>query len=180
MNEQSTELTIPASKANLYGFLAVIVLAPLLLAPFYQIWGLSFAQISQNLHSHGLYFFLILVIGTVVHELIHGATAAWYAGIGWENIRFGIQWQSLTPYCHSKIPMTAKKYRYVVFMPLIILGIFPYFISLGTGSGWLLTIGITFTLAAAGDVMILWLMRKISANEMVQDHPTKIGLLVNE
>jgi len=180
MNSQSTELSIPAIKANLYGLLATIILAPILLIPFHQIWGLNFAMILGNLRSNSLYFFLILIVGTILHELIHGATAAWFAGIGWKNIRFGMQWQSLTPYCHSKIPMTAKKYRYVVVMPLIILGFVPYLISLINGSGWLLTIGIIFTLAAAGDLMILWLMRKITSDKMVQDHPTKIGLLLNE
>ena len=97
-----------------------------------------------------------------------------------EKYQVGIQWQSLTPYCHSKIPMTAKNYRYVVVMPLIILGFLPYLISLVSGSGWLLTIGIIFILAAAGDVQILWLMRKIASYKIVQDHPTKIGLLINE
>ena len=179
MNNQSTELTIPATTANIYGLIASIFLTPILLAPFYFLWGLDIHKIIENDYSYGLQFFLILLIGTIIHELIHGATAAWYVGMGWKNIRFGVQWQSLTPYCHSKMPMTAKNYRYVVMSPLIILGLLPYLASLLTGSGWLLTVGVIFTVAAAGDVMIFWLMRKIAPNEMVQDHPTKVGLLLH-
>lgn len=180
MSDQPTELTISATTANIYGLAAAFVLIPLLVAPFYLIWGLTLNQVVDNTLTSGLYLFLILFIGTVIHELIHGAIAAWYAGIGWRNIRFGVLWQSLTPYCHSKIPMNAKKYRYVVMMPLAILGLLPYLLSLTIGSGWLLTIGITFILAASGDVMIFWIMRGITPDQLVQDRPTKIGLLLNE
>jgi hypothetical protein len=63
-------------------------------------------------------------------------------------------------------------------MPLIVLGLIPYAIALATGSGWLMAFGVFFTVAPVDDIIILWMMRNLHSNELVQDHPSKVGLLV--
>jgi hypothetical protein len=63
-------------------------------------------------------------------------------------------------------------------MPLVVMGLVPYIISMLTGNGWILAFGIVFTISAFGDVFILWLMRHVPGDQFVQDHPDKIGLLV--
>ena len=119
-----------------------------------------------------------MLIGVVIHELIHGLTALWYAKVKWEDIKFGLDAKTFTPYFHSKAPISAKKYRVVAVMPLVVMGLVPYFLALATGGLWLLAFGIMFTITAVGDVMILWLMRHLPADQQVQDHPTQVGLLV--
>ena len=40
--------------------------------------------------------------------------------------------------------------------------------------------GLLFTLASGGDLLILWLIRKVKPGEFVQDHPTRAGCYVIE
>lgn len=178
MNDSSKELTVSSTTANIISIIVSLLLVPLMVLPYKLVWGFTLSSFLKSAPPNLKYVLIIFIIGTIIHELIHGVTAAWYVGIGWHNIRFGIQWNSLTPYCHSKIPMSALNYRYVVIMPLVVLGIIPYIAAIFSGSGWLLTVGIIFTIAAAGDVMIYWMMRKLKKETTVQDHPTKVGLLI--
>lgn len=173
-------LTIPSLKAQLYGGVAFLVGIPLMLLPYYLLWPFDFS--ARNGAKLVDYALLIagFFIGTVIHELIHGLTALWYGQLSWADIKFGVQWKSFTPYCHPTKPLPARIYRIVVVMPLLVLGLLPYAIALISGNGTLLALGIFFTLAASGDLMILWLMRSLSAGELVQDHPSQVGLLVSE
>ncbi|WP_221392127.1 DUF3267 domain-containing protein [Dyadobacter sp. NIV53] len=170
--------TISARTGNLFSIVLTLILMPVMVLLFALIWKIDTKGIIERSVSNLKYVLIIFIVGVIVHELIHGMTAAWYAGIGWKNIRFGVQWKSFTPYCHSMLPMPVSKYRYVVVMPLIILGMIPYVISLINGSGWFLTTGILFTVTAAGDMIILWMMRKLQGSELIQDHPSEIGFLI--
>jgi len=44
-----------------------------------------------------------------------------------------------------------------------------------TGSGWLAGYSILMLAAASGDALILWILRSVSADRLVQDHPSKVG-----
>ena len=74
--------------------------------------------------------------------------------------------------------MKLKHYRLGGVMPYVILGIVPSLISLISGNSAMLLFGIVFTFAAGGDLTILWLLRKEDRNEIVQDHPDKIGCFI--
>ena len=63
-------------------------------------------------------------------------------------------------------------------MPGIILGIIPSIIAIVTGSLGLFIFGLFFTLAAGGDFMIVNLLRDEPKNNLVQDHPSKIGCYI--
>jgi hypothetical protein len=177
MIRPTQNLTMSSFKAQIYGLLAFLIGFPALLSPFYWMWGLDK---SRFVASPTLYILsaIILFAGVIIHELIHGMTAIWHGGVSWRQVKFGVQWKSLTPYCHSVVPMRADQYRLVVLMPLIVLGLVPYAAALLFNNVGLLAFGTFFTLAAAGDLMIIWLMRHLRSNEQVQDHPTKVGLLV--
>ncbi|GAB3782274.1 DUF3267 domain-containing protein [Spirosoma horti] len=174
------ELTLSTFKAQLYGGVAFLIGIPLMVWPFTSIWLGSLNKLtgSGDDFARLLWFMVAMFAGIVVHELIHGLTAKWIGRLSWRSIKFGIYWSTITPYCHPTMPMPAHAYRLVVGMPLVIMGLLPYGFALATGSGWLCALSIFFTLAAAGDMMILWIMRHLRSNDMVQDHPTKVGLLV--
>ena len=69
--------------------------------------------------------FILVIVGIVVHELIHGLTWACYAKRGWKSISFGVMWKLLTPYCHCDEPMHISGYMMGAMMPCIILGCHP-------------------------------------------------------
>ena len=49
-------------------------------------------------------------------------------------------------------------------MPALLLGLLPAIVALFTGSGWLLVFGLIFTIAAGGDMVILWTLRRVPGN----------------
>lgn len=141
---------------------------------YYLMWRPRF---SFSLRQSLLLVFLFLV-GIVLHELIHGFFFGLFAKNGFKSIRFGVMWQLFTPYCHCKEPLKIKHYFLGALMPALLLGVIPAVISLFNGSSMLLLLGIIFTGAAAGDFMVVWLLRKEHPDTYVQDHPSEAGCFV--
>ena len=63
-------------------------------------------------------------------------------------------------------------------MPAVVLGLVPSFIAYLSGNIFWLLFGLFFTVAAAGDFIIVDTLRKENPNDLVQDHPTKIGYYI--
>ena len=67
-------------------------------------------------------------------------------------------------------------------MPCLILGIIPSIIGIVTANGWLFVLGFIMISAAGGDLLIIkeLLQTNLKEDALIQDHPTKIGLVVFE
>lgn len=142
--------------------------------PFYLIWRSEFSFSIQKI----LLFILLLVAGMVIHELIHGLFFGLFAKNGFKSIRFGVMWQMLTPYCHCKEPLKIAHYFLGALMPALLLGLVPVIVSLFNASVLLLILGVIFIGAAAGDFMVVWMLRKEHPETYVQDHPSEVGCFV--
>jgi hypothetical protein len=93
-----------------------------------------------------------------------------------ENIKFGVK--SLSPYTHCDVPLPARVYRSGAIMPALVQGLLPYAVGLSTGIGWLSAFGLMYIFAAGGDMLILWMLRGVKADVMVEDHPSRVGCYV--
>lgn len=71
--------------------------------------------------------------------------------------------------------MEVQAYRLGGIMPLLVLGILPSLIGIGIGNGWIMFFGFLFTVAAGGDLLVLWLIRDVRPGQLVEDHPTQVG-----
>lgn len=185
------KLTIDLIRANIYSLLIALPLGLIYGIPYGLIWHNQFTldnlkEIVVRLdHNHDMnpvvvliVFFVVFTIGIIAHELIHGIVWAVYAKNGFKSIKFGVMWKMLTPYCHCKEALTIKQYVIGAIMPAIILGFLPAIYGIVIGNiGWLL-FGLMFSIAASGDFMIVWLLRKENMNDYVQDHPTEAGCYV--
>lgn len=131
-----------------------------------------------------MYFIFILVftlvLGSILHELIHGFSWAYFGHKPLNAIKFGFQWKTLTPYAHCHEPMEVQAYRLGGIMPLLVLGLLPSLIGIGSGNGWLMFFGFLFTMAAGGDLLVLWLIRDVKPGQIVEDHPTQAGCYLIE
>jgi hypothetical protein len=167
-------------KANL---LAVVLMSPLvggLAALFAARWDWA-------LVGHGLWEFFDVrvavpsaVLGIIAHEAIHAISWAVASRRPLSAIAVGIQWRSLTPYAHPRDPMGVQPYRIGAAMPGLVLGIVPAVAAIVLGRPILLAFGLLFTIAAGGDALVLWLIRRVSPTKSVQDHPTRAGCIVLE
>ncbi len=126
-------------------------------------------------------FFTILLISIVIHELIHGYFFARYNHSGWKSVKFGFNIKMLAPYATCQEPVKVKHFRIIVAMPTIILGIIPLLISLSIYHNLLLFFYAAFMiLSGIGDILVLWVVRKLDANQYIIDHPRTLGyFLIN-
>lgn len=180
-------LTFDLMKANLYAIVAIIPVLILYGVPFFLLWRNSFIKVALKSfidnHNLGIWgnaisILLVMTIGIIAHELIHGITWARYTKNGFKSITFGVLWKMLTPYCHCSEPLKVKHYITGAIMPAIILGFLPFVYSLFTGNVLWLFFGIFFTMSAVGDLMIVNLVRKEDMNSLVLDHPSEVGCYV--
>ena len=143
---------------------------------FFLIHGLPAMPANANIALYGF----LLLFGIFVHELIHMFTWALFAKKSLSAFTLGFQWKSLTPYAHCKEPMDIQPYRIGSFAPGLLLGILPWLISLFTGDFLLFFFGLLYTTAAGGDFLILWIIRNVKPNTLVEDHPTNAGCYIFE
>jgi hypothetical protein len=165
------------ARANLLGALVMIPLIALVVLPFGLLHGWGAAAESLGwLGGHFLGFVVIFVASVILHEGLHALGWFAFGGVPWAKIRFGIK--TATPYAHTKAAMPARAYRLSAALPGLVLGAVPGVISWIAGSGLLMGYGALMLSAAAGDAVILWLIRDVKAGQRVQDHPSEAGCRV--
>lgn len=174
-NKEIEEYTMGMGKVNLIAILFIIPITAVILFPFVLIWDYETFKAGKDIFSD--YFLLFILGGIIIHELLHGLTWGYFASNGMKSIKFGVKWKFLTPYCHCKEPLKVKHYKIGGAMPLIILGIIPSIVGLIIGHGGVLAFGIIFTWAAGGDIIALYMLRKLDNNIYVSDHPEKMGFI---
>ena len=180
-------LTFDLMTANFYALFTNIPILLLYGIPYFLLWRNTFSKIALSNfiaeYNQGIWgnlsaILLIITIGIIIHELIHGITWGIYAENGFKSIKFGVLWKMLTPYCHCEEPLKVKHYITGGIMPAVILGFLPFVYSLFSGNILWLFFGIFFTMAAVGDFMIIILLRKEKMDNLVLDHPTEVGCYI--
>jgi hypothetical protein len=178
MTEIKRDVSISMSEASLKATLLVVPLAVLQIVPFF--WLHAMQSLAFPAQTDITVFGFLLIFGILAHELIHLFTWMFFAQKPLKAFKLGFQWKSLTPYAHCKEPMDIRAYRIGTFAPGFLLGILPWLVSLFTGDMLLMAFGFTYTTAAGGDFLILWLIRNIKPNTLVEDHPTNAGCYIIE
>ncbi|MGD9976306.1 MAG: DUF3267 domain-containing protein [Bacteroidales bacterium] len=172
------EVCIPTGRANLVAFLYFIPTAFVGLTLFTSLWGIQPLMDGISLlKSHTVRLIILLVIGVILHEGLHGSVWAIFAKNGLKSIRFGIKWAYLTPYSHCNEPLRRNRYIAGGIMPALITGIIPSVLAIIFSWGWLLWLGVFFTGAAGGDFMVLFRLLRFDKNLFIQDHPDEVGFI---
>jgi hypothetical protein len=184
-HEAATNSDTPAQDRSISllraNFVMVVFALPAILLPglvWYAVWGLDGIATLFRSPDTGIILLLALGVGVVVHEGLHALAWARAARLPLRAIRFGFDWKTITPYAHCTVPITARAYRIGAATPLLAIGVLPAIISLFNGDAALLAFSLFFIFAAGGDMLILWLIRDVHPDALVEDHPTRAGCLV--
>ncbi|MBI6119311.1 DUF3267 domain-containing protein [Salegentibacter maritimus] len=183
------KITISISKANLFGFLLIFPVILIYFLPYYFLhfedttiphFKESVRTVGFEYGAFGIFLIVIAIslVGVVLHEIIHGLCWGLFAKNSFKSISFGVVWKMLTPYCHGKEPLQVNQYIFGAIMPGIILGLLPAIYALICDNFSILLFGIFFTFAAAGDILIVYLLRKEKMDSLVQDHPSEMGCYI--
>lgn len=164
------KMTISMLGANVFGLIMFVLLVPLLGIPFSRLYEVG----HSDLKDMG-WLMLALVVGIVVHELVHGLSWVLAGRLSWRDISFGVMWRYLAPYCHCSRPM--RKFPYIVgaLAPLVVLGVIPCVVAFLNGSLAWLAFGIFLTVGGCGDILVVWQLRKEKGNVLIYDHPSEAG-----
>lgn len=171
---KETIITMSALRANI---MAMVITVPIVIVCLIVYMMIRIG--SQGVVEIPGLFLVLLFVGIVIHELIHGLTWAFYSKKKWKAIRFGVIWKYVSPYCTCDECLSYKAYLLGGIMPTIVLGIIPYVISLFTGNFLLFMFAICLIMGGGGDIYIMLLIRKYK-NAIFIDHPNLIGCVVFE
>lgn len=176
---KKTDLTISVERANIQGTLIMVPIILIFLLLFFSInKNTNFSEIYKSTNPFLIFGLILFLI--VIHELIHGLTWGFFTKDILKNIRFGVIWNMLTPYCTCLKPLSRNQYIIGAAMPTIILGILPFIISLINGNISLFLISLFMTFAGCGDLLIIIniIKHKDDSKEIFYlDHPTDVGLI---
>ena len=174
--------------ANIFGIVVLVIAIVIFGVPFYLLWNNNIVRLDNPTAQERIIvavrnfvvFFSMLLIGTVLHELIHGFFFSIFAKNKFKSVKFGIMPANklFTPYCHCKEKLKISQYKIAVIMPLIILGIIPAVISLINGNILLIFLGIIFIGGAAGDILIFLKTLKEKKDSWIFDHPSEVGFYI--
>lgn len=166
------ELSFDLLKANLVVFVTTLPIVLVLCVLYFVVNG-----VDRTAFGSGFLFIVMMLLGIVLHELIHGAVGAAFARHKWRAVHFGFDWATFTPYCHCAEALSVPQYALVVALPTLLLGFLPYFIGLAFGLWPLACYGLLFIIMGGGDAYILWLIRK-ERHGIILDHPVLAGCVI--
>ena len=165
--------TMSVFKINLMAFVTAGPFALIALIICLIVWG----EISFEYNLGGnLALLALLILSIPVHEFLHGITWCVLCKRKWKSIKFGIMWDSLTPYCHCKEPLSYGSYMLGCLMPFFLLGIGVTCVGIIYHNLLILLIGILNILSAGGDTTIAYMSIKYRKCIII-DHPTECGFI---
>jgi hypothetical protein len=170
------EYKLNVNRTRLFCVMVLIIAGFIFGLPFFILWhdNLQVLEVNRQLELYrrlmniGL-FIIIVFIGIIIHELIHGFFAAIFNKNGFKSIKFGVIPSKGMAYCINREILKANKYIIGLLMPLIILGIIPSIISVFYGNLYLFIFGILFIIGASGDILLLIQMCKDKNECWVED-----------
>lgn len=125
-----------------------------------------------------LWLGVMLLVGIVVHELIHGLTWIALTKGRFSHLSFGTMQGAA--YCHVDVPMTKRNYVIMALMPGLLTGMVPWLAGIAAGSLLWMLVGAMMIGGAMGDIMIVRSIRKETSDTMIYDHPNLGGCYVYE
>lgn len=170
------DATVSVVKAN--------ILALVLGIPFLALFGLLFhvfhpdRSIAEMMNGPVQAFLLLglLALSIPIHEGFHGLGWVTFCKDKWKSIQFGVMWESLTPYCHCREPLSVGQYYLGLLLPCTMLGWIPCIFAVIFGSGFWLLFGIVGIFLAGGDLTIACIMVKyLGRDAKILDHPDQCG-----
>ena len=178
---KTKDISVGMFKASILCIPILFIIIALLIPLYIRLYGVMNLFFAARKIVFGWWLFLpIIFIGIFLHEVVHAVVFSILGDEGFKYVHIGIQWDTITPYAHYGKPIRALYYRIALLTPALILGALPIAVGLLFHQGILFIFGLLFLLFSGGDLLILWLIRKVSNNSYVKDHPTRAGCYVYE
>ena len=139
--------------------------------------GMFWNRIDVTFDLIGVALYLLSFLAfVIVHEVLHGLSFVVFSGQSWKTIRFGLVLKNGLAYCISLVPVTIRRARWSLMMPLYVICIPLYLYGIFTSSFALAILAILFASGSVGDIYYLWQLRTANPTYyMMEEEPTKHG-----
>lgn len=177
--DRSTSL----EKANLVGGMFGLIPAIALLVGHLLYNGEFKLIVNPNNWFGTILLILIMIGGILVHELLHVIGWMLAGRVSLSAMKLGFDRKTLSPYAHIRQALPINAYRFGVILPAIGLGLLPGLIGIVSDLPLYTAFGALFTLAAGGDLLVLWLLHRDPDQALVIDYSDRVGcevLIPNE
>ena len=130
----------------------------------------------NNISTAKFIFYLVLtqILGIMLHEIIHALVCIIFTK-NIHAIKLGFIPKQMMFYCNCKYPLYVNHYLLMVSAPFVLMGIFPYILGLYLSRPYLIFFGYLFSIAAVGDIYIIYLVVKNYQKKFIKDSETEIG-----
>lgn len=168
--------TVSILKANIMAFVVAI--------PFFALFIILFIVLHPEITMSTLLsgpvqaclLIGLLAVSIPIHEGFHGLGWVSFCKEKWKSIQFGVMWDSFTPYCHCREPLSVQQYYIGLLLPCTILGWIPCIFGVIFGNGFWLLFGLMSILLAGGDLTIGCIICKYLGKDVrILDHPNECG-----
>jgi len=168
-----SEITVSKLEVNLY----VLAITAAATAVFAGAAWMAHGDLLGVANPH-LWLLFSLLLGIVLHEVLHGLGYQVWGKMGWEGMRFGVSLKGIMLYCHARRPMPLRAYRRSLLLPVLVTGLLPSVLLIWFPYLWLALYCGLMVGAGAGDLLVLTKLRGIDGDVPVQDHPSEVGCYV--
>ena len=151
------------------------IVALLLLIPYITV-GIIFKEFFGTLFGvdNFLVFFILMIIYFIIHELCHGLGYSLFAKDK-KNIKYGIALEKGVIYAMCQENISKKGAIVSLIMPLLLLTIIAIPIGIILNFSILVELALINLMGAAGDILMLNLIRKLPSDAEYIDYNTDIG-----
>ncbi len=171
------DLSIAPRQVALLSIILLPAVGAFTLLPFVLRWGMVALARSETLLLNPLLLLALLLGLAPLHELLHAAGYL-LCGVRREALEFDVHLSTASVLIRCADPVRAEVYRFASVLPFLVLGLLPAAISWTMHSAWL-ALAATFSIASCtGDLLLLWSVRGVPADALVQDHPVRVGCRV--
>jgi hypothetical protein len=150
-----------------------------ILTIFLVIVGILFTRILPHHIAFAGWHLLALLLSVVllvpIHEGLHAVGLFVFARVARRDIRFGVMWRALMPYCHCTVPIPLHACRKMALLPLWVTGLAAVALSFIFPADCLGAFAGIAVASCVGDVWMVYKLRGFAGDLLVQDHPSEIG-----
>jgi hypothetical protein len=132
-----------------------------------QLWGAEGVRALMGNRPVLIPLAVALVLSVALHELLHLVGYVCIGGAPIDSVHFELRGVAIVARCD--VPLPARSYRAAVALPGAVLGLVPTIVGLALGIALVTVYGAVMLGASAGDVAVLWALRKYRADEEVVD-----------
>ena len=122
-----------------------------------------------------LWFVAVFTAQVIVHELLHAVGYMVLGKLHWKQLKFGVNWKAMAPYCNCLFPIALRPFRWSAILPVLVLTPISMALWLGSGAWWMAFMTAAVLLGGIGDIYIIFKTLKHPSDCYILEHHSGIG-----